>query len=381
MGRTQLINWDSPESHVLLNPRLPENLSDQATIERLPTIPAHIWLGSSGTTSTGQLTLYGLSKSAFLTAAEAANKHLEADGSDVWLLTLPVHHVGGLSIWARSFLGGQQVVDQSKDVWSAEKFHKWVNDSKVTLASLVPTQIYDLVQLGKRSPKSLRAIVVGGAALTETLYLQARDLGFPCLPSFGSTETCAQMATAEISSLHGDAYPELRLLSHVEAMVTEDGMLAVRSPALFTARADIKFDHVEVLWRAGEWFVMKDMAELSFDESKPDLVWLHHRGRAGDSIKISGELVNLAELSDLFAKISAGVEASILAVPDSRKGFEICLAVATRYYSQVEAWIQIFNSQVLPVAKIRGVYFMTALPKTDLNKIMVGELKKRIGVE
>ena len=374
------IDWSSGESHVLINPRLPRDLKNRVQSANLPQTSGHIWLGSSGTTAVGSITLYSLTKTGFLIAADSVNRHLSVNASDVWLLTLPTFHVGGLSVWARAFLGGQKVVDRSLDVWAAEKFHAWVEEAGVTLVSLVPTQIFDLVKLGRKAPRSLRAIVVGGAALTEALYFKARELGFPVLPSFGATEACSQIATAELRSLEGDAFPELRVLSHIEVKLMDEERLAIRSAALFRIRADITPQGVDILWRAGDWYAMKDLAELSFDEKDPGCIWLTPRGRTGDYVKISGEMVNVLELSQLFFEISGCVDFAIIPAFDNRRGQQIVLVLTLTDYKRAEEWVRKFNSHVVPVAKIENVYFVFELPKSDLKKILIGELKKQLGL-
>src|SRR5687767_8020692 len=103
-----MIDWRSDESHVLLNPRMPEE--ERQHLERLVTpLPAHVWLSTSGTT--GALKLVALSKRALLASAAAVNRRLESTAQDVWCCVLPTFHVGGLGIHARAFLNGARVVE------------------------------------------------------------------------------------------------------------------------------------------------------------------------------------------------------------------------------------------------------------------------------
>ena len=51
MENAQLIDWESDQSHVLLNPRMPEEerrLLQSFALDH----PAHRWLGTTGTTRT-----------------------------------------------------------------------------------------------------------------------------------------------------------------------------------------------------------------------------------------------------------------------------------------------------------------------------------------
>ena len=155
-----------------------------------------------------------------LASAAAVNRRLEAVEGDVWFRVLPAFHVGGLGIHARAFLSGARVEVGS---WDPGRF---AASDAMTLASLVPAQVSDLVERRLPPPRHLRAVVVGGGALSDELYRAARDLGWPVLPSYGMTECCSQIATAS------RAGPELVLLDHLEAR-SDGGHLAFRGELRF----------------------------------------------------------------------------------------------------------------------------------------------------
>ena len=326
------IDWLSSESHVLLNPRMPRE--EKAQLESFVIdLPGHLWLATSGTT--GSLKLTALSKSAMLSSAAAVNRHLQSTERDLWLCVLPTFHVGGLGIYARAFLSGAGVTDQ----WSEE----------VTLASLVPAQVVDLVRAKTKPPRSLRAVVVGGGALSSEIDAVARELGWPLLSSYGMTECCSQVATALSDS------QELVLLDHMEARVEENGRLALRSKALFTGYAtgngfvDPKVDG---------WFITEDLATL---EGRI----LRVEGRRGDFAKVGGESVDLARLDRILAGI--GADAVAIAVPDTRLGHVIGLAVAS---GDVDAIVEAFNARVFPFERARSVVRVGEIPRTPLGKII-----------
>ena len=150
----------------------------------------------------------GLSRAAFLHSAHAVNAHLEAGAGDRWLIALPLHHVGGFSILARCHAGGSSFI-RTEEKWDAQKFTAFCEAEKVTLASLVPTQVYDLVKAGLEAPPTLRAIVVGGGALptAEDVGPRAIALGWPLLQSYGMTEACSQIATEPLDHLYAGFDP------------------------------------------------------------------------------------------------------------------------------------------------------------------------------
>jgi O-succinylbenzoic acid--CoA ligase len=326
------IDWLSDETHVLLNPRMPED-ERRRLDEFVVPLPGHLWLATSGTT--GALKLTALSKRAMLVSAAAVNRHLQSDASDVWLCQLPTFHVGGLGIYARAFLSGARVITEGWD--------------GVTLASLVPAQVSDLVRARTPAPESLRAVVIGGGALPSKLYAEGRELGWPLLPSYGMTECCSQVATATADS------PELMLLDHVEARIEPDGRLSLRSEALLTGYAtaegfiDPKIDG---------WFVTGDLASV---EGRS----LRVEGRRGDFVKIGGESVDLSRLDRILAEL--GFDAAVVAIPDERLGHVIGLAIAS---GDEEAIANAFNARVFPFERARRTFRVAAIPRTDLGKIM-----------
>lgn len=338
------IDWLSDEPYVLLNPRMPEE--ERRRIESFVVdLPGHVWLATSGTS--GVLKLTALSKRALLASAAAVNRHLQSDANDVWLCVLPTFHVGGLGIHARAFLSGARVVTSG---WEG-----------VTLASLVPAQVSDLVRDRIPSRPSLRAVVVGGGALSAELYRAARELGWPLLPSYGMTECCSQVATATCSGPAGEdaggplSFPDLVLLDHIDARLEPDGRLALRSEALLTGYAtedgflDPKVDG---------WFITEDVAAL-------DGRILRVEGRRGDFVKIGGESVDLSRLDRILADLHA--DAAVFPIPDERLGHVIGLAVAS---GDADAIASAFNARVFPFERARRIVRVPEIPRTPLGKII-----------
>lgn len=348
-----MIDFESAETHLLLNPRLPRD--EKERLERLyedaPSLPAHVWLSTSGTT--GALKLVALSKRAILASAAAVNRHLDSNERDVWCCVLPTFHAGGLGIHARASLSGARVV--SAAAWDASSFVELCNRERVTLASLVPAQVRDLI--GTRAPMSLRAIVVGGGSLAGELYNAGRADGWPLLPSYGMTETASQVATARLES------PELVLLDHAEARTDEEGRLAVRSDALLTGYATDEGFHDP---KVGGWFLTPDMGSVSGRV-------LRVVGRAGDFVKIGGESVDLVRLDRILEALTPN--AAIVALPDERLGHVIHLAVAAGDAEQIVAR---FNERALPFERIRGVHEVSEIPRTALGKLRRAELAARV---
>lgn len=345
MDDADVIDWASAESHVLLNPRMPAE--EQALLRSwIVDLPGHLWLATSGTT--GALKLTALSKEAMLASAAAVNRRLEAGANDVWCRVLPRFHVGGLGIYARAYLAGSRVERMD---WDARAF---AAERTMTLASLVPAQVSDLITLRLTPPAALRAVVVGGGALADHLYEAGRELGWPLLPSYGMTETCSQVATATLMS------PELVLLDHVTARVEGDGRLAFRGPSLLSGYAT---ERGFVDPRVNGWFVTEDLGSMA-----DGVVTV--TGRRGDFVKIGGESVDLARLDAILASL-AGLHAAVVAVPDVRLGHVVHLAVEASYGENVAS---AFNARVHPYERARAVHRVAEIPRSPLGKLLRARL-------
>ena len=336
-----MIDFESAESHLLLNPRLPEE--ERGRLESLaPPLDAHVFIATSGTT--GAIKLVALSKRAILASADAVNTRLEATSSDVWAHVLPIFHVGGLGIYARAHLSGARVVAMD---WDPQRFAS----ADSTLASLVPAQVYDLVRASLAPPPRMRAILVGGGVFDRALQQEARALGWPVLATYGMSECCSTVAVEEV------------LLDHLDARRANDGRLAFRGASLFTGYvsegglADPKVDG---------WFLSDDLGEV---EGRTLRVF----GRGADFAKIGGESVDLLRL-DAIVRSIAGDDAAVLAVADDRLGHVIHLA-ATR---DAEAIRDAFNARVAPFERARAVHVVDAIPRSPLGKLLRAKLGEMI---
>jgi o-succinylbenzoate---CoA ligase len=356
-----MIDLHTQNSHILMNERLPAAEKQMLTtlVKSVPLLAAHVWIATSGTT--GSLKMTALSKKALLASAFAVNRHLEATATDVWACVLPTFHVGGLAIFVRAAVSGSRVVQQT--AWDPRAFVELCRTEGITLTSLVPAQLTDLVRESLEAPPSIRAVVVGGGATPRELYDEARALGWPVLPSYGMTETSSQVATAK-----GDS-PELLVLDHFEARTEEDGRLAFKGESLLTGYAELSEDgvprFVQVLRRG--WLITNDIGEL-------DGRVLRVFGRVGDFVKIGGESVDLQRLDGILASI-AGTAAAVIAIPDERLGHVIHLAIAAGDAAAIEI---AFNERVAPFERSRRVHRVDAIPRTDLGKLKRSELAQSL---
>lgn len=335
-----MIDFESAESHLLVNPRMPAEERERLIV---PPLPGHVFVTTSG--STGAVKLVALSKAAILASAAAVNGYFGVTRDDVFAAVLPPFHVGGLGIYARAHLSGARVIAMD---WEPRAFAA----SEATIASLVPAQVHDLVALRLRPQAAMRAILVGGAAFDPELAARARALGWRVHASYGMSECASTIAIGD----------PLQLLSHLEARIDVDDRLTLRGASLFTGYVE---GGVLTDQKIDGWFVSEDHATL-------DGRTLTITGRPSDFVKIGGGSVDLRRLDRILASITP--DAAVLAAPDERLGHVIHLAVTRDDRHAVDE----FNARVLPFERARAVHRVDEIPRSPLGKLLRRELEKRI---
>jgi O-succinylbenzoic acid--CoA ligase len=382
VNSTQLDSaWlDSKNNQLIINPRLSDVLrarySEAFTDVVEKHMHSHVGVVTSGSSGTyGKLIL--LSKAALEVSAAAVNKRLDSVASDIWMKTLPDFHVGGLGICVRAALSGSKVLESAVTKWNASEFYHELDDSGATLLSLVPTQLFDLVRLNFRAPPKLRAVIVGGGALSDELRDAALGLNWPCLPSYGLTECCSQVATAV--SRH---VPALRPLEHVELRTSVDGWLQIKSASLLSARIVFSDEGYELEDpKVKDWLETEDRAIIESDGT------LKMFGRAADFIKVGGEGVVVSRLEALLDRIKLDTkiefDLALLAAADERLGAVIVLLSDARDASRakLQALVKDFNDQVMPFERIKEVKRVGKIPRSPLGKLLRSEALHLVGLK
>ena len=138
-----------------------------------------IFLLTSGSGGTPKVVVHSLA--GLLKSSRSTLDFYGITREDRWPLTLPLYHVAGLQVVLRCLLAR---IPLSLEL------------SEATVLSLVPTQLAGMMEDGAQVSlmKRMKAILVGGAPLSEELRERARGMGLPLSPTYGMTETGSQLA-------------------------------------------------------------------------------------------------------------------------------------------------------------------------------------------
>jgi O-succinylbenzoic acid--CoA ligase len=333
----------------------------------------HVFLATSGTTADTQSSakVVALSYAALKASAQAVNQHLNVQVGDAWLLALPLFHAGGLGILIRASMTNSPVEWHWPQKWNAKKFTQDLDVNNIAWTSLVPTQVYDLVEQNLLAPQALRGIIVGGDHLSVALYQKARRLGWPLLPSYGMTETASQVATAELESLKTNTYPKLKILPHAKIQSDADQFLQIQSASLLSSYGQRQ---------EGQIKIFDPKIENTLCSSDLGLVtgeYIEVLGREQDQFKVNGEGTHRLRLQNILEQITdCGI---IFPFSSQRKGKEVGLILLKNQYSeeQVLELVEKFNQLVLPFERIHRVEYIENLPRNEMGKLNLNELRKR----
>ncbi|MDE0119544.1 MAG: AMP-binding protein [Bdellovibrionales bacterium] len=428
------VDWESENSLVFFNEKHAKKDIFVSSIPQLPYLKSHVWLATSGRVCQKWV---ALSKEALLTSAQAVNRHLHVTEKDRWGLCLPLFHVGGLAILARAHLSHSSCFLFSGK-WSASSFLAFLNQNKITLSSLVPAQVYDIVKAQHACPSFLRAVVVGGESLNPILYHAARKLNWPLLPSYGLTECASQVATAELDTLipHRSETPAVPREARFRESRGEDqlhrGMFSnsasslegaslrkeftkTTKPALLGIKPDqydkmempkmktlshvqVKIIQKKVAIQSGSLLsgfvsLLPSSSRLEFQNPSQDgWYFTEDKGSLEGSflqidntaqIKILGEKINLEGLEDTLMNIvlkkkEIAGQYILLPIPSEREGFQIALISDVFNRPVLADLIQEFNKKVSPFERIRKFYLVPELTFTDISKLSKQALLKKM---
>lgn len=327
----------------------------------------HFLISSSGSSQSEDesLKLYAIKKENFLNSARRVNQHFKLTKEMNWGCVLPLYHVAGLSILARAFLSQADVCFCEWKKFS----HQWVTENNIQVLSMIPSQVYDIVREKMKSPDCLKIVFVGASQISDELYQQAINLGWPLIRTYGMTETSSMIA----EQLEDGSFKPF------EGVVIEE-----TNEKSIQIKTDSLADYVLQI-KGGQIFV-ESISTASGYEGQ-DIIELNHgnfflKGRKSDQVKINGYGVSLSYIRETFLNILNQNniffnEYAIIAIPHERSGFK--LTIVSNQLSLLEPWIKTFNNTVLS----HEVIYQTALidfpiPRTELGKILYYQLSEKM---
>lgn len=333
---------------------------------------------TSGTT--GPSKTVPLKRRQMLYAARASARNFKPEAGECWLLCMPFNHVGGVSLILRSLLYGSTIYRLSR--FDTQKVSHLLSSpsSPVTVASLVPTMLTRLLRHpGFGVHDAFKAVLLGGGPMGKELLESARSRGVPIIPSYGMTETCAQVA-ANTTLLPGSGQPDYegagRLFAPNQIEIRDDS--GHRLPAGQTGTIWLKGPQVFDGYRAeGEtleagWFNTGDFGRLS------DNGMLYIETRRSDLIITGGENVSPRKVEAALEDLPGIQEAAAVGMPDAEWGQAVTAVLVSDKEWSLQSLRDALRGTLAAHELPRRVHRVESLPRTATGKLQRHKLGQMI---
>ena len=291
---------------------------------------------------------------------------------------LPLYHVSGFMQLIRSLLTMGKVVFGSVDTFDAGHFALVEAEKQARFLSLVATQLERLLrdEANVASLLEYRAIFVGGGPVSDELLKRAIDLEVPLAPTYGMSETAAQVATMEPESFLDGKTGQGKALPHVRLSIVGDGGNALESGEV--GRIQILASSIFRGYYGEEERLVDSVVAPDFgslDDFGNLTVW----GRSDRVIISGGEKIDLREIEIALEATRLLSDVVAFGADDSEWGALLSVAYVPIAESTMDDDLREALSGGLVAFKVpKAWHRMESLPRNEAGKIQADILLERI---
>ena len=262
---------------------------------------------TSGSMGVSKAALHSVGNHYF--SAMGARGNIALDSGDRWLLALPLYHVGGLGIVFRCVWAGATVVVPEPELALGAAIRQY----EITHVSLVGTQLGRLLREEEgTAPATLKAVLVGGSAVSPSLIQQAHACGYPIHTTYGLTEMMSQVTTTPPGASLARLGTAGRLLPHRQVRIADNGEILVQGAVLFQGYVEGVALHRPL--DADGWFHTGDRGVLDTDG------FLRVLGRTDNMFISGGENIHPEEIEQALCTLDGVQQAVVVPVADASFG-------------------------------------------------------------
>ncbi|WP_082677689.1 o-succinylbenzoate--CoA ligase [Haloferax sp. Q22] len=278
--------------------------------------------GTTGTPKAVKLTMGNL-----LANAVAGAFRLGVSPDDRWLVTLSLHHMGGIGPILRGPLYGTTVV--LREGFDAGGAADDIGKYDVTGVSLVPTMLKRMLDSRGTLSDSLRVVLLGGAPAPDELVERCRNYSVPVYPTYGMTETASQVATATPDEAFADLGTVGRPLFFTDLWVVDEDGTAVEpgTPGeIVVAGPTVSPGYYRNPEATADAFTDAGLRTGDIGYRGDDGL-LYVLNRKDDRIITGGENVDPGEVAAVLREHPTVDDVVVLGVPDSEWGERVAALV------------------------------------------------------
>jgi o-succinylbenzoate---CoA ligase len=273
--------------------------------------------------SSGLPKIVGITQKMISAANSTVATWIKPQKQETWLITLPLHHIGGLSIVFRSWLNGFKL-HYSADL-DLKSISELIESGSIQFVSLVPTQLKRILENGTQPHPLFKKILLGGGPCSIKILQDAVNAGFTVVNSFGMTETAAQFTGKEYTP--GELIRSVEVGKCVkpneikisreneENSLVAEGLVWVKGPQVNTKYPFYKSDSD---FSEG-WFCTGDYGRITENGNLEILM------RRTDRIVSGGENINPNEIELLLNDFDSIQDCACLGIDDEEWGQKVVL--------------------------------------------------------
>jgi O-succinylbenzoic acid--CoA ligase len=312
-------------------------------------------IATSGSTGAPKGVL--LSAGALIASATATLDRLGGSGN--WLLAIPAFYIGGLQVVVRSLLSKSFLATLPAGKFDPETFAQTAasifSRPGASYTALVPTQLIRLLDTGGTGLAAARRfdrIIVGAAAMSETLWERSRQAELSVVSTYGMSETAS-----------GCVYNG-QPLSGARATLDENRQILLAGPMLshgYRLQPGLTRESF-----SDGWFHTKDFGRFTADGK------LEVLGRVDDVINTGGVKVSAASIERELMRVPGVRETVVVGVKDAEWGEVVAAMVVPDPAGQVpdRAELRARVREILGVAAVpKRIEFRDELPLLGSGKI------------
>ena len=343
-------------------------------------------LHTSGTTSRPKIVPLSQANVTASAASIAASLALTHD--DACLNMMPLFHIHGLIAATLATLSAGGTVFCTPG-FNAFKFFAWLDESKASWYTAVPTMHQAILPLAARNAAAiaaarLRFIRSSSASLPPQVMVALEEaFGVPVIEAYGMTEASHQMCANPLpprprypGSVGIAAGPEVAVMDIAGAILPPGalGEIVIRGPNVTAGYENNPKANAENF--ANGWFRTGDQGIIDADG------YLRLTGRLKELINRGGEKVSPLEIDAILMDHPAVAQCLAFAVPHDKLGEEVGAAIVLREgATATDHELRDFASTRLAAFKVpRRIVFLDEIPKGATGKLQRIGLAQKLGL-
>jgi len=295
--------------------------------------------------------------------------------NDVFLLSLPLYHIGGLMIFFRSLFSGAELF--FPESLKSELLADEILNRNINIVSLVPTQLQRIIESKIKAPSYLRSVYIGGAASDSVLLIKAKELGWKIKKVYGSTETCSMATLFDMEKHQGKTDSSGIPLSNNYIFIfnktmqhcgkNEIGEIAIQSNCLF----DSYFP--EGIYSKN---TIEDNIFLTGDSGFIDEDgFLFVKRRIKKMIISGGENIDPDEVEAAIKMINEIREAYVFGKKNKEWGEIVCAAIEADKHFTVDSLKKELNGKIARYKMPKEIRVIKSFPRNSMGKIKYSYLQ------